>query len=146
MRKSSFSQLKLFRASINNKLSIIYTQNSIQAGFPSPADDFMDLSIDLNEELIQHPSATFYARVRGDSMIEDGIGDGDLLVVDRSLEVQDGKIAICCLNGEFTVKRFKKAHDHCWLLPANKAYKPIRVSREDDFMVWGIVVHVIKSL
>ena len=116
------------------------------AGFPSPADDYVENTLDLHSYMVKAPSATFIARARGDAMVRLGIFDGDLLVVDRSLEIQDGKIAICCLNGEFTVKRFKKAHDHCWLLPANKAYKPIRVSREDDFMVWGIVVHVIKSL
>ena len=143
---NSCTQLQIYKTDLSSVLPLPYVENGIQAGFPSPADDFLDLSIDLNSELIQHPSATFYARVKGDSMIGDGISEGDLLIVDRSVEVQDGKIAVCCLNGEFTVKRLQKKHNCCWLMPSNKSYAPIRVSREDDFLVWGMVIHVIKSL
>jgi DNA polymerase V len=138
--------LMLYQAITSSYTPLPYVENGIWAGFPSPADDFLDLAIDLNSALVQHPSATFYARVRGDSMIAAGIADGDLLIVDRSIEVQDGKIAVCCLNGEFTVKRLLKKHNCCWLMPANNDYAPIKVSKEDDFLVWGMVIHIIKSL
>jgi len=144
--KKPYESLELFRIDQGSILSLPYVENGIQAGFPSPADDFLDISIDLNAILVQHPSATFYARVKGDSMIGDGIAEGDLLIVDRSLETQDGKIAICCLNGEFTVKRLKKQANCCWLISSNDAYPPIQVHQDDEFLVWGMVVHVIKSL
>jgi DNA polymerase V len=118
----------------------------ISAGFPSPAMDFEDLSIDLNKHLIQHPSSTFYGRVKGQSMKDAGIDDGDLLVIDKSLEPKNGKIAVCFVDGEFTIKRIKIEKDCCWLMPANDKYKPIQVTADNDFLIWGIVVHVIKSL
>lgn len=120
-------------------------EGGISAGFPSPAQDFTDMSIDLNRELIRHPSSTFFGRVRGDSMQDAGISDGDLLVIDKSLEPSDGKIAVCFIDGEFTVKRLRKDRDCCWLLPANEHYRPIRVGPDNHFLIWGIVTHVIKS-
>ena len=118
----------------------------ISAGFPSPALDFVDLTIDLNKHLVKHPSSTFYGRVKGQSMKNDGINEGDLLVIDKSLEPVNGKIAVCFLDGEFTVKKIKLKKDVCWLMPANENYKPIKVTPENDFIIWGIVAHVIKSL
>lgn len=118
----------------------------IQAGFPSPAADFIDSSIDLNKHLIKHPSATYYARAKGDSMKDAGIFDGDLLIVDKSIDPVDNKIAICYIDGEFMVKRIKKQNDELWLMPANKAYQPIQLKEGNNLMIWGIVTHVIKSL
>jgi DNA polymerase V len=118
----------------------------VRAGFPSPAADFIDVSIDLNKHLIKHPSATFYARAKGDSMKDAGIFDGDLLIVDKSIDPADGKIAICFVNGEFTVKRIKKEKDGLWLIPANAAYQPIKMEEGSSLIIWGIVTHVIKSL
>ena len=118
----------------------------IKAGFPSPAEDFQDQSIDLNKILVRNPSSTFYARVKGKSMQDAGLSDGDLLVIDKSLEPVDGKIAVCFIDGEFTVKRIKIGIDCCFLVPANLDFNPIKVTAENDFLIWGIVVHVIKSL
>ena len=117
----------------------------VSAGFPSPADDFLDSPIDLNKELIDNPSATFYGRVSGDSMIDLGINDGDLLIIDKSKPVQNGKIAVCFVDGEFTMKQIKIEEDCCWLVPANKKYTPIKITEDNDFIVWGIVIHVVKS-
>ncbi len=118
---------------------------NISAGFPSPADDFLDSPIDLNKELIKHPSATYFGRVNGDSMVDMGISHGDLIIIDKSLPVANGKIAICFVDGEFTMKQIKIEKDFCWLVPANKKYKPIKITDENDFIIWGIVAHVIKS-
>ena len=123
-----------------------FVDTGIRAGFPSPADDFSYESIDLNKELIRHREATFFARVKGDSMQDAGLNDGDLLVIDRSLEPQNGKIAVCFIDGEFTVKRIKIDNGTVWLLPANPAYEPIKVTAENQFVIWGIVTHVIKTL
>ena len=121
-------------------------QQGISAGFPSPADDFLDLSIDLNKELIKHPYATFYGRVSGDSMTGAGLDDGDLLVIDKSLEPRDGKIAVCFVDGEFTVKRIKIESDAIWLMPENSKYKPLKVTEDNEFVIWGMVTSVIKSM
>ena len=116
----------------------------ISAGFPSPADDFLDLNIDLNKHLIKNPSTTFFGRVSGSSMIEAGISEGDLLIIDKSIEPKSGQIAVCFIDGEFTIKRIKKEKDCVWLLPENKDYKPIRVTEENDFLIWGVVINSIK--
>ncbi|WP_243345370.1 LexA family protein [Parabacteroides sp. FAFU027] len=118
----------------------------ISAGFPSPAADFVDISIDLNRHLIKHPSATFFGRVKGLSMKDAGIDDGDLLIIDKSIEPTDGKIAVCFVDGEFTLKRIKIEKDEVWLMPANKNYKPIVITKDNDLRIWGVVTHIIKSL
>jgi len=138
--------LVILSVSTETKLDRPFIDQGISAGFPSPAQDFIDLSIDLNKELIQHPASTFFGRVKGNSMIDIGISNGDLLIVDKSLEATDGKIAVCYVDGEFTVKRLKVEKDCYWLLPENESYKPIKVTAENDFIVWGIVVFVIKAL
>ena len=138
--------LALFSVSTEIKLSRPFIDQGISAGFPSPAQDFIDLSIDLNKELIKHPSSTFFGRVRGTSMKDAGIDNGDLLIVDKSINPTDGKIAVCFIDGEFTVKRLKVEKDCCWLVPENESYEPIRVTAENDFIVWGIVIYVIKAL
>ncbi|WP_353076875.1 translesion error-prone DNA polymerase V autoproteolytic subunit [Flavobacterium sp.] len=126
-------------------LDIPYVDVGISAGFPSPADDFIELTIDLNKHLIKHKDSTFFAKVKGHSMKDAGIFDGDLLVIDKSLSPQDGKIAICQIDGEFTVKRIKIEKDIVWLVAENEDYKPIKVTEENELMIWGIVVHSIKS-
>ncbi len=118
----------------------------ISAGFPSPAEDYIDKNLDLNEYLIKHPSATFFVRVAGNSMINAGIHNGDILVVDRALEPADNKIIIAVINGELTVKRVRKARDRLYLMPENDDFKTIEVTEEMDFQIWGVVTHVIHSL
>jgi len=139
------STLDIYSAMTETTLSLPLASDHISAGFPSPASDFTDRSIDLNKQLIQHPASTFFGRVKGQSMKDEGINDGDLLIIDKSLPPDDGKIAVCFIDGEFTVKRIKLDKDCCWLMPANDAYRPIKVTAENDFLIWGIVTHVIKS-
>lgn len=117
----------------------------ISAGFPSPALDYEKSRIDLNEIIIKNPEATYYAKVDGDSMKNAGITDGDILVIDKSIEAQDGHIAVCFLNGEFTLKRLSFKQGTLWLMPENQLYKPIKVEEESDFRVWGVVTYVIKK-
>lgn len=137
--------IDFYSALVDSELVLPFAHEGISAGFPSPAQDFLDDGIDLNKELVRNPSSTFYGRVKGDSMKDLGIHDGDLLVIDKSLEPQDGKIAVCFVDGEFTMKRIKLEKDCCWLMPANDDYTPLKVTAENDFVIWGIVVHVIKS-
>lgn len=121
---------------------------SIKAGFPSPAEDYLRNSLDFNRDLIKHPEATFYGRVDGDSMRDAGIDDGDIAVIDRSLEASDGDIIVAYVNEEFTIKRLDLKHKqegYIELLPANKKYKPIRIDEGTDFEVWGVVVWTIKN-
>ncbi len=117
----------------------------ISAGFPSPAADFMDSSIDLNKTLIQHPAATFFGRVKGESMRDAGIDDGDLLVIDKSLPPIDGRIVVCYIDGEFTLKRISMRQEELWLIPANPKFKPIQCNPESDVRLWGVVTYVIKK-
>ncbi len=124
----------------------IFVDTGISAGFPSPADDFKQQRISLDKELIKNKEATFFARVSGQSMIDAGLDDNDLLVVDRSLEPTHNKIAVCFIDGEFTVKRLKIKADGLWLQPENSNYKPIKVTEENNFVIWGIVTSVIKKV
>ena len=118
----------------------------ISAGFPSPADDYIEKDLDLNEYLIKHPAATFFVRVEGDSMINAGIHNGDILIIDRSLEAADKKIIIAVLNGELTVKRIRIKGDKIYLIPENDEYEPIAVTEEMEFEVWGVVAHAIHKV
>ena len=136
--------IDLFAPITTTVLELPLAGNGISAGFPSAADDFLDSGIDLNKELIKNPYSTFYGKVRGDSMKDLGIHNGDLLIIDKSLDPQNGKIAVCYIDGEFTVKKIKIETDCCWLVPANEDYNPIRVTEENDFIIWGIVTNVIK--
>ena len=121
-------------------------EEGISAGFPSPADDFKEIRISLDKELVKNKDATFYARVDGDSMIGAGLEDGDLLVIDRSLNPGNGKIAVCLIDGDFTVKRIKKEKEKIYLIPENKKYKPIELKEENELIIWGIVIYVIKKI
>lgn len=117
----------------------------VKAGFPSPADDYVDLKLDLNTHLIKHPAATFFVIASGESMTGAGIQSGDMLIVDRSLEATDGKIVIAAIDGELTVKRLSKKANQLALLPENNAYPPIIISEEHHLVIWGVVTHVIHT-
>ena len=130
-----------FRKSKKTKIKLYTT--SISAGFPSPAEDHMDISLDINEYLVKHPSSTFYIYVKGDSMVDSGIFDGDLLIVDRSLEVKSNSVVVAVIDGDFTVKKIKKDSGNLYLIPQNKKYKPILLENNMDFQIWGIVTHTI---
>ena len=127
-------------------LRLPLASSTVTAGFPSPADDYIDVGIDLNEALIRHPSSTFFLRVSGDSMIEAGIQHGDLLVVDRSLEARPGQIVVAVLDGAFTLKRLARHQGRLRLEAANSAYPPLELHRCGDVQIWGVAIHVIHSL
>lgn len=140
------SNIKIYAVDLSSNLSLLFADGGIQAGFPSPAQDYLCESIDLNKTLVEHPAATFYAKVVGDSMSGEGITEGDILIVDRSIEAEHGDLAVCCLDGEFTLKRLcLNRGDRIFLMPSNRRYKPIEVTADNDFMVWGIVTHTIKA-
>ena len=117
----------------------------ISAGFPSPGEDYIDKKLDLNEYIVKHPAATFFVRVEGDSMVNAGIHDGDLLIVDRSLEPAHGKIVIAAINGEMTVKRIQKQKEKLYLIPENDDFKPLEITEDSGFQVWGVVTYVIHK-
>ncbi len=138
--------IDIFSADTETELVLPFVDDGISAGFPSPALDFVDLSIDLNKHLIKNPSATFYGKVKGDSLINAGIHNGDLLIIDRSLEPTNGKIAVCYIDGEFTAKRIKLEKNVAWLIAENINYQPIKVTKDNNFLIWGIVTYVIKNV
>ena len=119
---------------------------SVSAGFPSPADDYLEDKLDLNDLLVKNPAATFFVRVSGDSMINAGIYSGDILVVDRSVDPKDGNIIIAVLDGELTVKRIGLTSSGVYLYPENEKYKTIKIKEEMNFEVWGVVRTVIHSV
>ena len=129
------------------KLKLPLFNSGISAGFPSPAEDFIDREIDLNKELIKNPASTFYGRVNGDSLKDLGICHGDLMIIDRCIKPKTGKIAVCYIDGEFTVKmiEIEEKTKTIWLIPANSKYQPIKVTNQNDFIIWGIVKNVIKD-
>ncbi len=138
--------LYIYTADTSIVLPLPFADGGVRAGFPSPAQDYVTESIDLNRTLIKHPAATFYARVIGDSMCGEGITEGDLLIVDRSIEAEHGDLAVCCLDGEFTLKRLcLDRGDRVYLMPSNRRYRPIEVTKDNDFMVWGVVIYTIKA-
>ena len=139
-------KLNFFTPSRDNNLESILINAGISAGFPSPAGDFKQERISLDEELIKNKEATFFARVSGESMINAGLEDGDLIVIDRSIEPSNNKIAVCFIEGEFTVKRIIVKKDKVWLKPENSSYKAIEVKDNDQLVIWGIVTNVIKKL
>jgi DNA polymerase V len=119
---------------------------SVSAGFPSPADDYLEGKIDLNEYLIHNPAATFFVRVTGDSMNTAGIFSGDILIVDRSLHAKDNNIVVAAVNGELLVKRLSLKDSKLFLVAENKAYQPIEVTEQMNFEVWGVVSSVIHFI
>ncbi|MFA6676235.1 MAG: translesion error-prone DNA polymerase V autoproteolytic subunit [Bacteroidales bacterium] len=138
--------LEILKPENNLHINLPFSEAGVAAGFPSPAENYTDISLDLNEALIRNPSSTFFARVRGVSMIDEGIDDGDLLVIDKSLEAYDGSLAVAFIDGEFTLKRVKIEKDCVWLVPANTNYSPIKVTEDNDFTIWGIVTYLIKDM
>ncbi|MBP6976521.1 translesion error-prone DNA polymerase V autoproteolytic subunit [Candidatus Dojkabacteria bacterium] len=119
--------------------------STVSAGFPSPAEDFVECQLDISQKIIKNPSSTFLVRANGNSMKDKGIQDGDILVVDKSLEATNNSVIIAYIDGEFTVKRFVKKGNKVILYPANHNYKPITVTTENDFMVWGVVTYVLHK-
>ena len=140
------NKLTFLKPDFESELRIPYIDFGVSAGFPSPAMDFMETAIDLNKALSENPLATFYIKVDGNSMIDAGINDKDVLVVDRSLEPQNNKIAVCFIDGEFTVKRIQLKKNELWLMPENPKYNPIKNNEENQLIVWGIVTYVIKKV
>ncbi|WP_299222995.1 LexA family transcriptional regulator [uncultured Psychroserpens sp.] len=138
--------LEFYAPDDTNPLEIALAQTGVSAGFPSPADDFKEFKISLDKTLVKNKEATFYARVSGQSMVGAGLDDGDLLVVDKSLDPQHNRIAVCFIDGEFTVKRLKVTPDGIYLQSENSAYEPILITESHNFQIWGIVTHVIKRL
>ena len=169
---ASASPVDLGREAPAENHEVAFVEGGVHAGFPSPAQDYMNASIDLNRELVKHPAATFFAKVVGDSMIDAGVEEGDILVVDKSLEPSEGDMAVCFIDGEFALKYIsfknhvvdgygerhaKKAskpgvsydileHQRMWLLPANPKYPPIEITYANDFTIWGVVTYVIKKV
>ena len=138
--------IHIIRGEFNKELEL-QIASAIKAGFPSPAEDYQHDTLDFNRDLIKHPEATFYGRVDGDSMIEAGINDGDIAIIDRSVEASDGDVIVAFVNNEFTIKYLDTTHKeegYIELRPANDKYKPIRFDEGDDFEVWGVVVYTIK--
>jgi DNA polymerase V len=142
---ASSSTIDFYSVNTTTALPLPLVTGAISAGFPSPAQDYIDLKIDLNKELISNPSSTFYGRVKGSSMQDAGIVDGDILVIDKSLEPQDGDMAVCFIDGEFTLKYIKIEPDAVYLIPANPAFHPIKVTEENHFCIWGVVTYSIKK-
>lgn len=141
------TNIKCIKGNFESKLALALAP-TIKAGFPSPADDYLHDSLDFNRDMIKNPEATFYGRVSGDSMIDAGICDGDIAVIDRSLQPMDGNVIVAFVNGEFTIKYLDLKHKeegYIELKPANSNYSPIRIDIEDNFRVWGVVVWTIKQ-
>lgn len=138
-------EIELFTADVSSSLKLPLYETGINAGFPSPADDFVDLKIDLNEYMVRNPASTFYGRINGDSMRDLGICAGDIAVIDRSLDLVNNKIALCYVDGGFTIKTVRMQNKECWLIPANANFKPIQITEENQFIVWGIVTFIIKK-
>ncbi|MBO7563014.1 MAG: translesion error-prone DNA polymerase V autoproteolytic subunit [Bacteroidales bacterium] len=130
----------------NVSLVLPVADGGIRAGFPSPAQDYLEGGIDLNRELVKNPEATFFGRVSGDSMSGAGIEDGDLIVIDKSISASEGDIAVCFVDGEFTLKRIHIEKDVVWLVPENPKYRKIKVTPDQNFMVWGVVTYSIKDV
>ncbi|MDE6284053.1 MAG: translesion error-prone DNA polymerase V autoproteolytic subunit [Muribaculaceae bacterium] len=136
-------EIDIYSADLSTELPLPFADGGIQAGFPSPAEDIITENLDLNRLLIRHPAATFYGRVWGDSMIDEGIHPGDIIVIDRSIEPTNGCLALCCVDHEFTLKRIRFEKNLVWLIPANEMFDPILVTPDQEFEVWGVITYSI---
>ncbi|MEI6348473.1 MAG: translesion error-prone DNA polymerase V autoproteolytic subunit [Bacteroidota bacterium] len=143
---SDQTNLKFYSIDSLQGMEIPYFEARVSAGFPSPAEDYTDIKLDLNKALIQNPTATFYVKVKGMSMQNAGILEGDMLVVDRSVLPTDQCIAICVINSEFTVKRIKKTKSGLSLIPENPDFKAIKITSDMDFSIWGVVTYVVHKV
>lgn len=139
------TKIDIFTPDLSTNCPLPFADQGIQAGFPSPAQDYISESIDLNREIVHHPASTFYGRVSGESMKDEGIAPGDIIVIDRSLEPMDGDLAVCCLDGEFTLKRISLRPNAVWLIPSNEQFDPILVTPDRRFEIWGVVTHTIRN-
>lgn len=140
------NNLIFFKPKKQNFVGQWLVESGVSAGFPSPADDFKEMRISLDKELVKNKESTFYARINGNSMENAGLEDGDLIIIDRSLSSENNKIAVCFIDGEFTVKRIVKKNGKIYLKPENNAYESIEIKEENNLILWGIVTYVIKSL
>lgn len=141
-------KLQIYSADVSTVLELPFADGGIKAGFPSPAQDYLTDAIDLNRDIIKHKESTFYARVSGDSMKDAGIGDGDIVVVDKALDAKDGDFVVAFIDGDFTIKQFKmdKSGEFGWLVPYNSDYSPIRITADNDFQIWGVITFTIKKM
>lgn len=142
-------KLDIFSSEVpTEEINVSYIDAGIKAGFPSPAQDYLTGTIDLNRELIRHRETTFLARVSGNSLTDAGICDGDIIVIDKSLEAKNGDFVVAFVDGEFTLKEFRldEKNNCAWLIPHNKDYEPIKVTEENQFLVWGVLTYTIKHL
>lgn len=141
-------KLRIYSADVSTVLELPFADGGIRAGFPSPAQDYLTDAIDLNRDIIKHKESTFYARVSGDSMKDAGISDGDIVVVDKALDARDGDFVVAFIDGDFTIKQFKldKSGESGWLVPYNSDYSPIKVTADNDFLIWGVITFTIKRM
>ncbi len=144
--KKSEENLIFFQPKQDQSHSMPLAHTGVSAGFPSPADDFKELRISIDQEVVKNEEATFYARVAGQSMQGAGLDDGDLLVIDRSKEPEDNAIAVCFIDGEVTVKRLKVEAACIYLMPENPNYSPIKVTEDNQLIIWGVVTYVVKKV
>lgn len=140
------TKLTFFLPDLDNPIELPFITAGIKAGFPSPAADFDETKISLDTVVVKNRESTFYAKASGTSMTGAGIDDGDILVIDRSLEPGNNKVAVCFLDGEFTVKRIKVSKEEMLLMPENKSFEPIKITEENQLIIWGIVTYVIKKM
>ncbi|HJO91928.1 MAG TPA: translesion error-prone DNA polymerase V autoproteolytic subunit [Victivallales bacterium] len=138
--------LKFYNAALGDEIKLPYAVESVSAGFPCHADGYIECEFDINQHLIKNHSSTFLVQVNGDSMINAGIQTGDMLVVDKSMEVKNNDIVIACVAGEFTVKRLFSKNNKVCLFPENPLFKPLLITEEMDFQVWGKVTNIIRSI
>jgi DNA polymerase V len=136
----------VYRSRLGRPRPLAFFLSRVPAGFPSPADDYVEQTLDLNEHLIQRETSTFFVRVAGHSMTDASIHDDDILVVDRAEEPTDGAIVVAALDGELTVKRYRVGDEHHYLVPESEAHTPIPIREEQDLVVWGVVRHVIHEV
>ena len=137
---------EILKIKIQNKSYKQFYSCAVAAGFPSPADDYLESKLDLNDYLIKHPSATFFVRVAGDSMVNAGIHNNDIIIVDRSIKPKHGKIVVAALDGQMTVKRLYRRDKKVILLPENELFKPIEISDSMEIVIWGVATNVIHAL
>ncbi len=139
-------KLQFYQPDFENTVAATFISSGIKAGFPSPAGDFDESKISIDQIVVKNQATTFYAKASGNSMVNAGIDDGDILVIDRSLEPSNFKIAVCYIDGEFTVKRIKIDQTGTYLQPENDNYKPLKITEENELIIWGIVTYVVKKL
>ncbi|MDA3954329.1 MAG: translesion error-prone DNA polymerase V autoproteolytic subunit [Bacteroidales bacterium] len=140
------NKIKIFVPDTSSEMSLSLLESMIPAGFPSPADDYLELPLDLNEKLIRNPSSTFFAQISGSSMINAGINDGDIVIVDKSLQAKNDSVLVCIIDGEFTLKRFKKIdEENAFLMAENPEFDPIKINKHNTFQIWGVVTYSIHK-